>query len=201
MRPYNSELCPLDDYKVFPHWRYYRDFGGGGMTDWGAHHFDIAQWGMGMDGHGPVEVLPPKDGLDGRLTYKYESGIVMTHGGATGKAGVEFIGETGTVGVNRGFLTTDPADLMKMKWGPNDIRLYESRDHKGNWLEGIKTRRPCICTADIGCSSITVCHLGNIAYWLDRPLKWDPKKSQFVNDPAADRLLSRAMRAPWSLTV
>jgi predicted dehydrogenase len=198
MRPYHSELCPLDDYKVFPHWRAYRDFGGGGMTDWGAHHFDIAQWGMGMDGHGPVEVLPPKDGLDGRLTYKYESGIVMTHGGARGKAGVDFIGENGSVGVNRGFLTTDPEDLMKLKWGPNDIRLYESRDHKGNWLDGIKTRRQCICTADIGCSSITVCHLG---YWLNRPLKWDPKKSQFVNDPAADRLLSRAMRAPWTLTV
>ncbi len=201
MRPYNSVLCPLDDYKVFPNWRYYRDFGGGGMTDWGAHHFDIAQWGMGMDGSGPVEVLPPKAGLDGKLTYRYANGVVMTHGGASGKAGVEFIGESGTVGVNRGFLTADPADLLKVKWGPNDIRLYESRDHKGNWLDGIRTRRQCICTADIGCSSVTVCLLGNIAYWLDRPLQWDPAKSLFVNDPAADRLLTRAMREPWTLTV
>ncbi|MBT7299192.1 MAG: gfo/Idh/MocA family oxidoreductase, partial [Victivallales bacterium] len=68
-------------------------------------------------------------------------------------------------------------------------------------LDSIRTRRQCICPAEIGCSSITVCHLGNIAYWLKRPLQWDPKKSRFVNDPAADRLLGRAMRAPWTLTV
>jgi len=201
MRPYSKTLCPLDDYKVFPAWRYYRDFGGGGMTDWGAHHFDIAQWGLGMDGSGPVEILPPKAGLNGRLTYRYANGVVMTHGGATGQAGVEFIGESGTVGANRGFLTADPADLLKTKWGPNDIRLYESRDHKGNWLDGIRSRRPCICTADIGRSSVTVCHLGNIAYWLDRPLQWDPANSHFANDPAADRLLTRAMREPWTLTI
>lgn len=200
MRPYHSQLCPLDDYDVFPAWRHYRDFGGGGMTDWGAHHFDIAQWALGMDGSGPVEILPPKHGLDKRLTYRYADGVLMTHGGAEGKAGVEFVGEKGRIMVNRGYLETDPPELLRTRWGANDIRLYESRDHKANWLECIRSRRPCACPADIGCSSITVCHLGNIAYWLDRPLGWDPAASHFVNDPAADRLLGRAMRAPWTLT-
>ena len=171
------------------------------MTDWGAHHFDIAQWALGMDGNGPVEILPKKDGLDGRLTYRYANGTLMTHGGASGKAGVELIGEDGVIGVNRSFLTTDPVDLLKTKWAPDAIHLHESHDHKGNWLDGMRTRRQCACPAEIGCSSITVCHLGNICYWLERPLQWNPQTSHFIDDPAADRLLSRAMRAPWSLTV
>ena len=201
LRPYHSELCPLDDYAVFPHWRYYRDYCNGSMYDFGAHHFDIAQWGLGMDGSGPVEILPPDFSEHERLTYVYANGVQMTHGGASGRAGIEFKGEKGTVGVNRGFLTTDPPDLMKLKWGPNDTRLYESRDHMGNWLDGIRTRRPCICTGDIGSSTITACSLGCIAYRLNRPLKWDPNASHFVNDPEADRLLRRDMRAPWTITV
>jgi hypothetical protein len=200
-RPYHSELCPLDNYKVFPHWRRFRDYCNGSMYDFGAHHFDIAQWGLGKDGTEPVEIIPPEFSEHRRLTYVYPDGTPMTHGGASGRAGIEFIGETGTVGVNRGFLTTDPPELMKLRWGPDDMRLYESRDHRGNWLAGIRSRRPCICTADIGCSTITVCSLGCIAYRLNRPLKWDPGASQFVNDPAADRLLYRSMRAPWSITV
>ncbi len=198
-RPYHHDLCPLDDYKVYPGWRYYRDFGGGGMTDWGAHHFDIAQWALGMDGSGPVEVHPP-DGVEyKRLTYRYANGTVMTHGGATTGGGIDFIGTEGKIGVSRETLWTEPESLMREKWGPRDVRLYESRDHKGNWLEALRTRRPCICPAAIGCSSITVCHLGNIAYWLKRPLRWDPEKKVFIKDPAANRLLARTMRSPWAL--
>lgn len=200
-RPYNSELCPLDDWKVFPNWRGYRDYCNGGLYDFGAHHFDIAQWGLGMDGDGPVEIIPPEFSEHKLLTFIYADGTPMTHGGASGMAAIEFIGEKGTVGVNRGFLTTDPVELMKVKWGPNDTRLYESRDHMENWFDGIRTRRPCICTAETGCSTITVCSLASIAYQMNEPLKWDKVKSQFVNNPAADRLLLRCMRAPWTLTV
>jgi predicted dehydrogenase len=59
MRPYHSELSPRGVHKHFPNWRNYREYGGGMITDWGAHHFDIAQWGMGMDDSGPVEIYPP----------------------------------------------------------------------------------------------------------------------------------------------
>jgi len=201
LRPYHEKLCPVDDYKSWPQWRQYWDYCGGGMYDFGAHHFDIAQWALGMDGTGPVEIIPKEGSEHKRLTYVYGNGTLMTHGGATGGGSIQFVGENGTVSVGRGFLKTDPEDLMKVKWGPGDIRLYESRDHKGNWLDGIKTRRPCICTAEIGCSTITVCSLGNIVYRLRRTLKWAPARTQFIDDPDADRLLSRSMRAPWTITV
>lgn len=200
-RPYHAELCPLDDYAVFPNWRSYRDYCNGGMYDFGAHHFDIAQWGLGMDGNGPVKILPPSFSEHKLLTFLYADGTPLTHGGASGNAAIEFVGESGTVGVNRGFLTADPPELLTLKWGPRDVRLYESRDHMGNWLDGIRTRRPCICPADVSFSTITVCALGAIGYQLNRPLTWDPKNLHFVNDPAAERLLSRSMRAPWTLVV
>ena len=201
MRPYNAELAPQDNYKVFPNWRGYRDYCNGGLYDFGAHHFDIAQWGLGMDGSGPVEILPPDFSEHKRLTFIYADGTPMTHGGASGQAAVEFVGESGTVRVNRGFLETDPVDLIRHKWGSDDIRLYESLSHMSNWIDGIRARRACICTADIGLSTITVCSLASIAYRLNQPLKWNPKAMCFVDNPAADRFLARGMRAPWAITI
>jgi predicted dehydrogenase len=201
LRPYHAELAPQDNYAVFPHWRNYRDYCNGGLYDFGAHHFDIAQWGLGMDGNGPVEILPPEHSDFKRLTFLYADGTPMTHGGASGNAAVEFVGESGTVRVNRGFLETDPPELLRHKWGAGDLRLYESLDHKANWLDGIRTRQPCICTADIGLSTIAVCSLASIAYRMNEPLKWNPKAMDFVGNPAAGRLLSRSLRAPWTLTV
>lgn len=199
-RPYNSDIAPGLDYKGWPNFRAYRDYSGGGMTDWGAHHFDIAQWGLGMDESGPVEIIPP-DGKDyERLTYKYANGVVMYHGGATGKAGVEFIGDKGRVMVNRGYLETDPPGLENEPLAPNEIHLYESREHHDDWLDAIRTRKRPICGVEIGHRSATVCHLGNIAYWTKRPLKWDPEKEQFIDNDEANRMVSRAMRSPWRLT-
>lgn len=199
-RPYHSDIAPDMDYEGWPNFRAYSDYAGGGMTDWGAHHFDIAQWGLGMDGSGPVEIIPP-DGQDvKRLTYKYANGVTMYHGGAHGeKTGVEFIGDKGRVMVNRGYLETDPPELRDEPIGPNEIHLYESRDHHRNWLDCIKSRQRPICDVEIGASSIIVCHLGNLAYRLQRPLRWNPETQQFVDDPEATRLLSRPMRGPWRI--
>ena len=203
-RPYNSDIAPGLDFEGWPNFRAYRDYSGGGMTDWGAHHFDIAQWGLGMDESGPVEILPPGDGHE-FLTYKYANGVVMYHGGARGKAGVEFIGDKGKVWVNRGYLETDPAGLENEPIGPDEIHLYDSPGHHDDWLDCIKTRSRPICDVAIGHRSATVCHLGNIAYWIKRPLRWDPAKEIFVQqdgapDVDANRTLQRPMRAPWRLT-
>ncbi len=198
-RPYNADIAPGMDYAGWPNFRAYRDYSGGGMTDWGAHHFDIAQWGLGMDGSGPVEITPPDDKGHSRLTYKYANGIVMTHGGAAGRAGVEFVGETGRVLVNRGYIETKPADILDGPIGPNDLHLHPSGSHQDNWLACVRSRSTPICDVEIGHRSVTVCHLGNIAYWLKRPLKWDPVKEEFVNDDEATRLMQRPMRAPWRL--
>lgn len=200
-RPYNSDIAPGMDFGGWPNWRAYRDYAGGGMTDWGAHHFDIAQWGLGMDESGPVEIHPP-DGNDCKLlTYKYANGVTMFHGGgAGGKAGVEFIGTEGRVLVNRGYLETDPASILQEPIGPNDIHLYESEGHHADWLNCIRTRKRPICDVAIGYRTVTVCLLGNLAYQLKRPLKWDPATEQFIDDAQATRLMTRSMRSPWRLS-
>jgi predicted dehydrogenase len=197
-RPYNSDIAPGREYKGWPNFRAYRDYAGGGMTDWGAHHFDIAQWGLGMDGSGPVEIIPPNGKDVKMLTYRYANGVVMYHGeGTDPQAGVEFVGEKGRVFVNRGYLRTDPEGLEKEPIGPDEIHLYESPGHQQDWINCIKTRKRPITDVEIGASSVIVCHLGNIAYRLQRPLQWDPDKQQFLNDDEATRLMARPMRGPW----
>jgi predicted dehydrogenase len=195
-RPYNEELSPHLSWDGFPHWRNNSRFGGGGMTDWGAHHFDIAQWGMGMDESGPVEIIPP-NGKDVKvLTYKYASGVTMTRDKANG---ILFTGTKGKVETNRSHFQTWPDSLKDQKIGTNEIHLYESRNHYVDWLDAIRKRSKPICDIETGCRSVTVCHLGNIAYKLGRPLKWDPEHEVFVGDEDANRLLSRPMRSPWHL--
>ncbi len=195
-RPYHSELSPHISWDGFPHWRYHEYYGGGGMTDWGAHHFDIAQWGMGMDESGPVEIIPPNGSDVEHLTYKYATGVVMTRESANG---VLFEGTKGKVETNRGHLKTWPDELKDIKLKPNDIHLYESRNHYVDFLDAMRNRTKPVCDVETGARSVTVCHLGNIAYRLDRPLKWDPVKEEFPHDAEANRLLKRSYRAPWYL--
>ncbi|MEN6498275.1 MAG: Gfo/Idh/MocA family oxidoreductase [Thermoguttaceae bacterium] len=198
-RPYHSILCPPPSFTGFPYWRRYRDYSGGGMTDWGAHHFDIAQWGMGTDDSGPVEIIPP-DGKDVKfLTYKYASGVTVQHN--AGGNGVVFHGTEGKIEVNRGHLQTWPDNLMHKPTGPGEVHLYTSTDHRGNWLDCIRSRQRPICDVEIGARSVSVCHLGNLAYWLKRPLKWDPASEQFIGDAEANRWIGRPYRDPWTLTV
>lgn len=195
-RPYNEELAPPISFDGFPNWRYHSEFGGGGMTDWGAHHFDIAQWGLGMDESGPVEIIPP-DGKEYKvLTYRYANGVTMVRDSANG---VLFTGTEGKVETNRGHLKTWPDELKDVKLRAEEIHLYESSNHYVDWLDAIRKRSRPICDIETGCRSVTVCHLGNIAYKLQRPLKWDPSREVFVGDDEANRLLSRAYRSPWRL--
>ncbi len=194
-RPYNDNLVGG--------WMAYRDFSGGEMTNWGAHHFDIAQWGIGAELSGPVEIVPP-NGKDVKvLTYHYANGVVLTRDPertareSPDGNGVVFVGTKGKVAVWRYDLKTWPDNLKTQKIGPNELHLHSAENHHTDWLDAIRTRsRP---GADIAISSrsITVCHLGNIAYELGRPIKWDPANEQFVKDPDATRLLARRMRAPW----
>jgi len=204
-RGYNKELAPEGaTYNVYPHWRNYREFSGGGMTDWGAHHFDIAQWGLGMDESGPIEVSPPKD-RQGRpgyqpLTYKYATGTVMMrddrHNGDRIN-GVKFYGTDGWIEVNRGYFKASSEDVSKDPWS-GKINLYESRDHYNDFLEAMKSRKKPICDVEVGARSVSVCHMGNISWWLDKPLKWDPVKERF-NDDEANQWLDRKRRDPWPL--
>jgi predicted dehydrogenase len=196
-RLYNSRIAPSIEETGWPHWRDYEDYAGGLMTDWGAHHFDIAQWGLGMDESGPAEIYP-EGGKDFKmLTYRYSNGVTVSRDDTMQSRSIEFRGTDGEVEVSRDFIRTRPQSLLRRRIGPGGIHLYESQNHYANWLECIGNRQKTICDAEIGCRSATVCHLGIIAHRLRRPLKWDPAAERFINDPEADRLLSRPMRSPW----
>ncbi|MFW6164135.1 MAG: Gfo/Idh/MocA family protein [Planctomycetota bacterium] len=182
-------------------WRAYRDYSGGGMTDWGAHHFDIAQWGLGMDASGPVAVHPPDGTQHKHLTYQYANGVTMIRGDCNG---VLFEGTEGKVEVNRGHLRTKPPQLRSLALGPNDVHLRRAptgswRGNTLDWLGCIRTRERSLCDVEIGCRSVTVCHLGNLALWLGRSIRWDPAAERIVGDDEASRWLDRPKRAPWHL--
>jgi len=194
-RPFHEALRPPHN-NTFPAWRSYIDYSGGGMTDWGAHHFDIAQWGLGMDETGPVEIIP-RDGKDVQyLTYVYANGVRMYH---RNPGGVTFIGTEGEIWVNRGKLTSKPEYLVNTPLRAGDVHLYRSPGHHRDWLNCIRSRQRPICDVEIGCRSVSVCHLGNLAYRLKRPLKWDPAAERFVGDDVANRMLHRPYREPWVL--
>jgi hypothetical protein len=113
--------------------------------------------------------------------------------------GIRFTGARGTVTVSRDAFATEPESLARQTIGPNEIQLHQAHNHHTDFLNSVRTRRRPGSDAEIACRSITVCHLGNIAEQLGRPLRWDPERERFVNDPGADRLISRALRAPWCL--
>jgi len=202
-QPYSAERCS-GDYSGG--WRHIRDYSGGMTTDWGAHHYDIAQWGMGMDGSGPVEVLPPASlpainqtpdpDKEETLRFRYANGVTMIHGGANG---ILFTGTDGKIEVNRGYFKTWPEEIGQELLSPNEVHLYESPGHHQDWFKCIRSRQRPLCDVAVGASTITVCHLANIAFWTGRKIQWDPARREIVGDEAAQRWLDRPKRAPWRL--
>jgi predicted dehydrogenase len=210
---------PYVDYypnRVHYQFRWFYDYSGGVMTDWGAHHNDIAQWALGTDGSGPVEVDGTKASFSDvgphtvpqhfAVDYKYADGVALTcrtdnfkdSDGEFGN-GVKFTGENGWIFVSRGEIKASDPEILKTKFGPSDVLLYKSENHHNNWLDCIASRERCICDVEIGASSVIMCHIGNISMRLGRALKWDPAKQQFVGDAAANAMLSRPVRGSWRL--
>ncbi len=199
VRPYNNVLLPTPKDTFWGQWRNIDEFGGGGMTDWGAHMFDIAQWGLGMDDSGPVEVAPPADGSGKGLVYRYANGVEMHHRPVDGKQHCHFIGTEGEIKVARGELITTPTTLKDKVIAESERKAYFSDNHYKNFLDAIRSRNAPICDVETGHRTATVCTIGNIAYKLKRPLRWNPTKEKFENDAEANRLLSRPMRNEWAV--
>jgi len=203
-----KRVHPQKDYDR-PGWLRIAAYGAGMITGWGAHHNDIAQWGMGTEYTGPVEIQGqteyPKDGLwdvhgDFSIEYTYANGVkVICADNKKNKQGIVFEGTEGWVYVKRGQIDAQPKSMLTSTIGPDEIRLYKSNNHKANWLECIKSRAETIAPVEIGHRSCTVCLLGEIAMRLGRKLKWDPDKEQFIGDDQANRMLWRPMRSPWRL--
>lgn len=181
-------------------WMGWFDYSGGDMTNWGAHVMDIVQWGLGMDDSGPLEVIPP-DGKEFKvLTYRYPKNVIVIIAPTPGMSkGIIFEGTKGTVRVSREVFETEPASLKSVVLGPGEIHLHESNNHHSDFLNSVRTRERNASDAEVACRSISVCHMGNIAMYLDRPLRWNAVKEQFIDDPEANQMLVREPRAPWHL--
>ena len=196
-RDYSSTLCPMD-YPGFPHWRYYRDYAGGGLSDFGTHHFDIAQWALNMDSSGPVEILYPNGKDVERMTFLYANGVPMYHRPG-GEADCVFRGTRGTVWVSRGSIRAEPEELLDIRWTPGDTQLGRGRDHREDWLHCVRTHQRPIACAETGHRTNTICQLANIGYVVKRDLRWDPVKEEFAGDAEANAMRARANRSPWRL--
>ena len=197
---FNSELAPPITKDVYPNWRKYKEFGGGMVTDWGAHMFDIAQWALDMDDSGPTEIFAP-DADHPFLTYKYNNGIIMTHEKWEWNNAVLFTGTGGEIRIARGKLETTPASVKDKPIGDSQKHVYKSENHYKDFLNAMRKRTKPICDVEIGHRTATVCNLGNIAYQVKRPLKWDPKKETFKEDAEANALLGRPMLNEWAIKI
>ncbi len=192
--------------------RWWREYSGGKLTDWGAHHNDIAQWGLGMDGSGPTTIEAVGDPVETRpncynhpkdfkVTFTYANGAQVICTGQ-GENGIKFIGENGSwIFVDRGHIKASDKKLLDEPLPKNAVRLYVSNDHMGNFRDCVRSRKRPICDVEIGFRSVTVCHLANIALRLNTKLQWDPAKQEFVGNEEAQKMTSREMRSPWRIEV
>jgi predicted dehydrogenase len=201
-----TEYIPERTHGSFRHWY---EYSGGMMTDWGAHHLDITQWGLGMDGSGPMRIastgmLPANargynTALDFEVTYTYPGDIVVV-AMSKDENGVRFEGDRGWIFVSRGKIEASDPAMLNDPLSAGAVRLYESNDHQQNFVDCVRSRKDPICTAEIGHRSASVCHLGSISLRLGgRSLEWDAEKEQFSSDDEANRMLSRPYRKPWKL--
>src|SRR3990172_4615514 len=206
--PFNSRFHHYGRPPFVVPWHFCRDFGGGNLASNTVHAFDTVQWGLGMDGSGPVEVVPPETGEVPSLTYKYANGVLLQvvdgrldpqkHFVPQGwdpntviqNFGALFVGDKGWIHVGReGFLEGFPAGIIDRPSGTAEA-WHPVNNHHQNWLECIKTRQQPVCDAATGCGSTIVSHLGCIAHWTGRSLRWDPAKEVFLGDDEANRYLA-----------
>ena len=204
---YHSDLDPIvseeHDEQLWGAWRWYKVSGGGLMTDWGAHMFDVAQWALGKDGSGPVEVIPPGYSFYDHLTYKYDNGVIVTEEPFDGTTpGVQIYGDDGWVKVSRGkFEASDKRFDMGTSVGDDDVPYETKVGHHRIFIESVKSRIDPNVPVETGHTSCTVCNLGNIAMELGRPVVWNPIVQKFMHDEEATRLLHYDYRPGYSLEV
>ena len=200
--------APYSPARVGVNFRWTYDYSGGQLTDWGGHHPDIAQWGMGTTHTGPVRIrnargVWPEDPVWNTATeYHFEaefrSGVVMRISNAL-RMGVTFKGSEGRVHVTRGRIEARPESLLDEEFGEGDIRLKASDNHFRDFIDCVISREEPVAPVEQAHRSISICHLGNIAMLLGRDLEWDPDTEQIRNDHVAHSLINRPYRAPWIL--
>ena len=220
LRGYSSVLSPRGIHNHFPAWRNYMEYGGGMVTDWGAHHIDIAQWGLGTDDSGPIEAKPPQDWKKSKskrgAQLVYSNGSTVTHKKGFG---VHFQGADGEVKVNRGrfAFTYKGKEISKFeRRGDGSLgsalqkaeksflnnaktKLYKSNHHIRDFLACVESRKKPITNEIVGARSAICCHLMNQAYYNGEIIKWDPKNNTFAVKSGNPKWLTRDYRGLWKV--
>jgi predicted dehydrogenase len=203
-----APYTPYNDIKCTYNWYFIRDYCVGWIQSWGVHHIDIALWGAPALGRGVLDIegtaVFPTDGLaDTSLTWRVDcfSKDTRLHftDNSQNRQGVRFEGDRGWVHVDRGSIAAEPQSLLKVQLRPGDERLYESHDHQANFLECIRTRRDPVAPVEAGHAATTLTIISDIATRVGRKVVWDWSSRSFVKGDAANRMLRRPMRSPWTL--
>ncbi len=216
-----SKMEPYIEARVHKNWRWNYNTGGGQLMDWIGHHGDIAHWGLGFDSTGPSEIeghgeFPAANALWNTSTIyrveckyrkevtQYPGDVTMTiAGGHPAIAmGAKWIGTDGWVWVDRSGFDASNHDWIKPDSLPESMRkikLYESAEHRRNFLDSVKSRKPTITPVETAHHSTIPGHLGLISMLVGRKLEWNVAEEKIVGDSEASALLSRPYRAPWKL--
>lgn len=223
-QPYMEDRVHPQSSLERPGWITTEDFGLGMITNWGAHHIDIAQWGLGQELGGPLTIEAKAAFMTGDVwTVHHTYHVEMTYPGGvrlimddTFPNGIRFEGEDGWVFCARGaglVTSSDPGaaqqqasrarsldasrlEILTAPYGPKDVRWPESEDHYRNWLEAIAARKDPVAPVDQSARSLEACAAAWIGMKLQRKLTWDPAREAFVNDDQANAMRRRAPRSP-----
>lgn len=212
--PYIEERCHYT-------FRWWYEYSGGQMTDWGAHHLDIAQWGIDsnpvkIDGRAKFPDTPNgyNVAVDYAVNYEFANGVTMSVSD-TGRNGIMFTGDAGRIFVNRGTISGKPVEdlaadpLPRERFTAYDFdnldrperagKLDAIINHMGNFFDCVESRKQPVSDVESQHRSVTTCHLGNISMHLGRPLNWDPEQEEFIGDAAANAMLSREQRSGYEV--
>lgn len=199
-----SPYCPA---RVGVNYRWNRDYSGGQITDWGAHHIDIAQWGIGAELSGPTAIRNAHGKFAEHPVYntateysfecEYPNGVRMHVSSESERGGVTFEGSDGWIWCDRGRHDSSSPEIWNRTIPANGVRLYQSLDHVTNFVDCVFARKPTVAPIEVAHRSITVAHLANIALLTGRDIRWDPAKETIAGDSGASDMLKRTWRAPY----
>ncbi len=222
--PYERDDYPLDDYEktaVGPGWMSFRPYSGGELVNWGCHGLSMVQWALGLDHTGPVEVwVEPAEKLEtlaytepesrtrgdelmsqGIIHYRFADGTVLRLESSDKRlgGGGTLIGEKGSITIIRNKYECGPKELDQEPLPPDAVRVEASDNHMQNFFDCVRTRNDPIMSVEKGHRVATLCHLGNIARWLGRPLRWDPEQEVFPEDDEANQYLDCPKRPEYAI--
>lgn len=206
-----APYAPYTEGRCHFNFRWILDYSAGYITDWGAHYYDVAQWGLGTDRTGPKfisgEAAFPDTSwlynasLTHRIEYEYADGRKLVSETTTdgSKYGIHFEGDEGWIWVENEEIKASKESIVNSPLESDAIRLYNSANHYENFVDCVLNRKEPAAPVEIGHRSAAICHLGHIATILKRPLKWNPESERFEGDEEANGMLSRPSREPYSM--